>query len=487
MAQYPGFIGGSYQAQAVTADQEQTINWYVEGAESAGATSRSALYPTPGVSQLANETTGIGRAHYAIGGREFAVIGTKFFEIGLTGTLTQRGTVAIDANPATISANGDSGGELFVTSGGNGYIYNLASNLLSQIAQLNGTATMGDMLDGFFLCLDAATSTLQISNLLDGTTWQPSQIARRNLAPDRWVAMKVLGRYIWLLGQQTTEVWYNSGASPFPFAPYSVGVIPHGIAAPFSATIVGPTICWLQASHFGAAKVMQATGFAPNEVSTIPLQIAINGYNNIADAVGDCYTDLGHTFFLLSFVNADITWTLDTGTGVWSQRGTWIPENNAFAAWRPRYHAYIFNQHRLLDATSGVVYVMSSSIATDSGGRLIRRVRRAPGLMNEMQRVFYSSFELDLEPGLGLSAGQGSQPQACLRMSNDGGKTWGSEIWRNAGPLGEFQHRVRWTRCGAARRRVFEVSLSDPVPWRLTNAYLMTSGAPPSQPAQRTQ
>jgi hypothetical protein len=66
----------------------------------------------------------------------------------------------------------------------------------------------------------------------------------------------------------------------------------------------------------------------------------------------------------------------------------------------------------------------------------------------------------------------GYDPQVMLRLSNDGGKTWISEQWRSAGKKGEYLHRVRWNRLGAARRRVFEVSVTDPIPWKLTGAYL---------------
>lgn len=66
----------------------------------------------------------------------------------------------------------------------------------------------------------------------------------------------------------------------------------------------------------------------------------------------------------------------------------------------------------------------------------------------------------------------GSDPRVMLRLSNDGGKTWITEPWRAAGKVGEFYRRVRWNRLGSARRRVFEVSVTDPIPWRITAAYL---------------
>jgi hypothetical protein len=64
----------------------------------------------------------------------------------------------------------------------------------------------------------------------------------------------------------------------------------------------------------------------------------------------------------------------------------------------------------------------------------------------------------------------GVNPQVMLRMSNDGGKTWGTEMMRSTGKIGEYGKRVRWDRLGRARRRVFEISTSDPVPYRITGA-----------------
>jgi hypothetical protein len=131
-----------------------------------------------------------------------------------------------------------------------------------------------------------------------------------------------------------------------------------------------------------------------------------------------------------------------------------------------------FGEHRMLDASTGALYRIGREFGTDVDSRPIRRMRRAPGLTAENQRVFYSAFELDLEPGLGTATGQAVDPQVMLRISNDGGRTWGAEMMRSAGKIGEYGKRVRWERMGSARRRVFEVTFTDPVPLRITNAFL---------------
>src|SRR5678815_1592302 len=241
--EFPGFCSGSYEGQSPIADQEETINYFWEPMESSGATSRSTLYPTPGVTELFSVTAAPGRAHFFENGRAYTVEGASFYEEFQSSAPVLRGTVAIGADPATISSNGDGGGELFITSGSNGYIFDKTTNVFTQVAALNGIATMGGHLDGYFLALDRATSKLRISDLLDGLTWDPTQFAQRSRAPDPWRSMRVVGIYIWLLGEVTSEVWYDTGASPFPFAPYPSLLIPYGVVSTFSAAVAdGPLV-----------------------------------------------------------------------------------------------------------------------------------------------------------------------------------------------------------------------------------------------------
>lgn len=68
-----------------------------------------------------------------------------------------------------------------------------------------------------------------------------------------------------------------------------------------------------------------------------------------------------------------------------------------------------------------------------------------------------------MEAGVGLASGQGSDPQAMLQWSDDGGFTWSNEMWAPIGQMGERKRRVRWRRLGKSRDRVFKVTITDPV------------------------
>ena len=89
--------------------------------------------------------------------------------------------------------------------------------------------------------------------------------------------------------------------------------------------------------------------------------------------------------------------------------------------------------------------------------------------------MFYHAFQIELETGLGLSSGQGVDPQAMVRWSDDGGHTWSHEHWVSAGAEGNYGARAIWRRLGMGRDRVFEVVVSDPIPWRIMSAFIDVS------------
>ena len=102
---------------------------------------------------------------------------------------------------------------------------------------------------------------------------------------------------------------------------------------------------------------------------------------------------------------------------------------------------------------------------------MLRRVRRLPHLSAENRRVSIDYLELECQRGVGLTVGQGSDPLITMRISYDGGETWGNDRSRSLGRKGVYTQRVRWNRCGAGRDPVIEFVSSDPVPVRLFDLY----------------
>lgn len=479
----PGMIGPSYRSSSPVADPEELINWYVEQVDSPTPTNKFIYNPTPGLEARISVARSPIRALYQLPAstdgttRGFFVAGGGFYEFLSDFTVIEHGMLSgVGANPATISYNGDGGGQLLITSADLADSFDLATNVLAPIAGL--AAFQGGMLNGYGLALDQLTSTLRLSDPLDLTTWDPTQFAQRSIAPDPWRAMIVLYPRIYLFGEHSTEVWYDAGSFPFPFAPVQGILIQDGIEAPFSLTVADNAVYWLSHNMNGTARIVRATGYRPEVVSTKAVEQAITSYaaaGRIDDAVGWTYQLDGHQFYLLNFPSAGVTLCYDTALPPeigWHKRGTWITEDAEYIALRPQYHCFAFGKHLVGDRETGTIYEMRNTYGQDVEGREIRRVRRTPLLTSEQQWIFFKQLQLFLQVGLGTVSGQGQNPVVSLRWSDDAGQTWSNFYSVSAGRMGAYQTRVIWRRLGRSRNRVFEFSVSDPVPWRVIDAFL---------------
>jgi len=279
---------------------------------------------------------------------------------------------------------------------------------------------------------------------------------------------------IWLPGIDSFEVWYNTGTGTQPFAPLSGLVGRQGIAAPFAFGLT-PTPTWLSRNPEGAGTVIVMLGSSAQPVSTYAVDQKISMYartNGITDAEILTYQDQGHTFLIPSFPAAVATWSYYIEGQSWAERGKWNSARGAYDLWAPRVHVYAFGKHLVGDRATGTIWQMDASFGLDVDGNGIRRNRRAPGLTHEHARLPYDVLEVLMDVGQGLSAGQGSDPQAMLRVSRDGGRTFGNERLASYGRLGEYRKRVYWTRLGTNPDAVFDLSISDPVPPRIVDVWI---------------
>lgn len=466
---YPSFIGPSYESQSKIAASDRLVNWYLEKMEVPGQKAEYVAYPAPGFQAFATPgTPGRGRGIYMVNGRVFAVVGSKLYEVYIDGTIAERGTGLndLDGSPVTWCSNGDGGGQIGITACSKFYVYDLDANTLSFV--LDGPTHCG-LIDGFALVVDPQTSSLKWSALEDFATFDPLDVAQRNDAPDRWGALVIAHKEAWLFGSETTSVYYNQGGAS-PFAPNPSIFIGQGTAAPAAVAVLDGSPIWLGQNQSGGAVVYMANGYTPIRVSTHALEYAFSTYDTITDAQAWTYQDQGHSFFVLTFPTAAKTWVYDATAGAWHERGSW--DGADYAGLSVHGHVFAWGRHLTVDRSTGTVYRMGVDLTSDVDGAVLRRMRRAPHLFNENKQVFFDRLEVHLETGLGLSSGQGSDPQAMLRWSNDGGQTWGSERWVSAGIEGAYSARVKWHKLGMARDRVFELVVSDPIPWRLVDAFL---------------
>lgn len=487
-----GFVGASYTSQAVNANAQRCVNWYVENDESGDGKSARMLYPTPGLKLFVDLAGQQVRGEWTINGRSFAVCDGKLYEVLANGTGTVLGNVANDGLPVAMVASPQ---QLAITSGGALYVYYLrtigaavAGTFVNvPPATFPGPVSHVDLADSFFLVLVASTEQFFASTGLDATVWPALQTKIISTFPDNAVSFIVDHRQLWILGQKSSEVQYDSGNVPMPFDSVPGGFIEQGCGASFSVVQLDNSIFWIGSRNDqGGGIAWRASGYTPTRVSNHAVETAWASYSTIADARAFSYVDQGHSFWVINFPTANVTWVYDAATSLWHERAYWLAQAGIYQAALPQCHTFNFGKHLVGDRQSGKIYQMAIPSAAVGGGwnfvtdnnNPIRRMRRAPHVSTEQQWIRHNWLQVDLETGVGPGAalldgaGNPRDPMATLRYSDDGGHSWSQGRDVGCGMAGAFRTRAIWRQLGRSRDRVYELSVSDPVAWRIIDAYL---------------
>ena len=319
-----------------------------------------------------------------------------------------------------------------------------------------------DITDNYFVYNKPDSQLWAASDLLSPIT-DPLSFASKDGSPDDLVSIIVDRREVYLLGEMSSEVWINSGAVPFPFTRIPGTSTQQGIAAQYSMSRMGNSFAYVSKNNRGEAMVVRMNGYFPERISTHAVETTLVN-QNVSDAVAWTYQLEGHEVYVATFPSIGtngLTWAYDNTTGLWHK---WLYRNNQNEYERHRGNCCaFFNQQVLVgDYENGKIYQLGRNFYTDDG-QPIRRIRRAPHITSDLQRQYFHELQIQFQPGVGLSTGQGDDPQAMLRWSNDGGSTWSNEYWTTIGKQGKYLNRAIWRRLGFSRDKVFEVSISDPV------------------------
>jgi hypothetical protein len=316
--------------------------------------------------------------------------------------------------------------------------------------------------DGYFIFNKPSSKQFYISDL-NAITFATTIISSKSGEPDNIVALQSVNRNLWLFGDRTTEVWFDSGDITNPFQYISGSLSQYGCAATFSITKMNNSMFWLGKDSTGKGIVFAAGGnYAPQRISTSSVEIAIQSYSIISDAIAWAYQENGHNFYVLTFPTGNATWVYDMSTGMWHERAS-LSAQGTFQRNIANCYAFAYETHVVGDYANGNLYNQNLSNYSENGAALVRQ-RVSPHISQDMHRIFYASLQLDIETGLGLDgSSQGKDPQAMLEWSNDGGHTWSNQFWTSVGKIGATKGRAIWRRLGHSRNRVFRFSISDPV------------------------
>lgn len=475
-------LGASYLVRSVNAAADRLVNLYPEPIPQGGK-EPLWLTGTPGKRLVATLGNGPIRGEQAAtyNGVEslYVVSDNTLYKLDTAYGSSSLGSIS----PSALVSMAWNGTQLFVAANPNGYIYSTVSGAFAQITDpdFQGASSVC-FLNGYFVYTIPNSQQFAVTSLYDGASVDPLDFASAEGSPDALLSCLADHGELWLFGSQSVEVWADSGGADFPFQRIPGAFIEQGCAAAFSPASGDNSIFWLGQDTRGKGIVWRANGYVPQRISTHAVEYAIGGYANIADAFGYCYQQEGHLFYVLTFPSARATWCYDAATGLWHERGYFDTQNDMFSRDLANCHQFFNGVHVVGDYRNGKLYALDLDYFTDNEDTIkrIRAWRALPSGANNFNRTFQHELQIMFQSGVGLNSGQGSDPQAMLRWSDDGGHTWGNIHSKGMGKIGRSGQRVIWRRLGSTemlRDRVYELSITDPVKVAIMGAELNLSGA----------
>lgn len=442
------------KAKSPFVSSQSAINCFAERDPEPGIP--DSIYGGPGLTEFADCGAMPIRGAYTFGDSVLAVSGDTLYTIDENGDETARGAIT-GYDPVIISDNGT---HAAIVADAITYLWD--GTTLSAITDPDfRVASSVDFLDQYLAFSERDASRYFLSDLASASSYDALQVATAEYKPDRLLRVFADGGELLLFGTKTVEGRYNAGSSPFPLQKTQTR-LDYGLAGRDAVARIDNTVAWLAPD--GTLRTLRSD--SPIAVADPSITTAIQGWTNPGSARAFSFSIRGHEWLALRHAQGCYLW--DATTGLWSRR-----QSHNSDTWRVACGTRAFGHELFGDAESGKIWRLNPDSHAEGSDPLVRSlVSRtlgpggAPFTLNKV--------EIEMEVGVGLATGQGSNPQVWLELSHDGGRTYGSRMLRSMGAMGNRNLRVAWNGPFGdflPHGGVIKLSCSDPVPFVVTRAW----------------
>lgn len=455
---------GAYLSDSLPISAQECTNWYPVIIQTP-ALSQEVLYGTPGIAQLATSGSVLqaNRGGHDFSGVPYFVNGKELWRHESDDTLTSLGEIEGTGRVSMA----DNGTQLFVlVPGGKGYIFTIGPDLLTEITDLDFTASGNPQhvvfIDGFF-ALTTDTKKFIVSALNDGLSYNALDFGSAEADPDGVVVPIVFRNQLFICGTQTIEAFQNIGGADFPFQRTGL-FIQKGVSGAFAIAPGSDTFMFIGAGANESPAIWAFQGNTVQKVSTTAIDSLLQSFTaqEIKDSFAWSYAQKGAYF--VGFTLPTTSMVYDTTSGRWHERKSRIVNaQGVVRTERFRANCFVSGYGKILvgDSIDGRIGSLDPDVYKEYGGAIIRRVATQP-FQNNMKPFFIPSIELTMESGVGNN--DVVDPKVRMDRSVNGGKTFGQERSRPIGKKGEYTKRTIWRRVGRVPRfTVLRFTLSDAV------------------------
>jgi len=470
MARMPIPLGvGSYESVSRPFSVQRCVNMYADAAQ-AEALNDFMLYGTPGIVSFSTVGASASRGAHVMNGVYYVVSGTSLYSIDSLGVVSSSlGTVAGTAR-VKFADNGDK--LVILVPGGNAYVYIASAPSFAQITSVNfRTSDSVCFKDGYYIFTETGTNVFFNSALNDPLTFGALDFGTAELAPGPIISCHVNFDELFIIKSDMLEIFQNVGGSGFPFQRVQGASMEKGTHSKYSPVEWEDDFYFLGGGRNEKTAVFRTgTTTTPEKISTDAIDNEIQKFTQaeVAQSFSFTYAIGGFSFvgFTIRSVNINsrtfvfnVTASRLMQRPIWFEQQTGITEN----AWRPQSVTLVYDKLLVSDVTDGRIGYLDEGTYTDYSA-VISREKTLPPLSAGGVATYLHALELTVDAGQGLISGQGSDPVIMLDYSDDGGRTWSSELKRPLGDIGEYFRRVEWRRLGRIpSHRVFRFRQTDPI------------------------
>lgn len=442
------FAISSAEAYSQKNNNSELLNLYVH-VEEQGGKSNHILINTSGLEFIAEADYTIFGLYEFLGIIYIATAEALYSYNSTEETFSNLGIVAFDRK-VTFADNGI---DLMIV-GNNGYSYTPSTNVIKNMAIEKGwhPAAMVTYMDGYFIFNRTGTGQFFISKLYS-TELDPIDWATAESAPDDTVGVIVASRQLWILGERSTETWYDSGDPDFPFTRISGAVADIGCSNHQTIAKIRDNIIFAGTDD----KVYFTNGYTPEPISTAAIEKQLSQADR-STLIAFTYTENGHWFYALT-INQNKTFVYDQNTAQWHTRAS-----GALGRWKIDGAINIFSSGSIIGYGDKKFYSLSIDNLTESGDRIRREATSLP-INSTVNKIRINEIQLDMEVGFDDKA------RVVLQLSKDSGATWSNNNEASTGKVGERFTRVRWLRLGQTRDAIIKIVITDPIPIRITGLW----------------
>lgn len=450
-------IGPSYFLPDRKSAVQRAVNLYLRQIEGLGESKQVVLHSTDGLAQLVDLGGTVRGSVVTADQREFVVAGQTLYEIVASAPVA-RGTLVAGTSFVSMCA-GET--QLVLVDGTNGYVLTLGTNVFGLITDPDWRGAISvTQVDGTFVFVPPNNQEqFYISAIDDATSLDGLDFSSADAQPGNIIASRDLKQETYFFKPYSTEVWIYDGEADFPLVRYNSTPIAVGAVGLRAVVKAADTLIFVGRTERGTGIVYMMVGHQPVRISNAAVETALRSSDvDLSQCSMWVQQTTGAEFVCVNAPGMKTSWCWDAASKQWHERGElvngdWVPFRvDQVTAVGSAFHAF----------AGTVMYRMSHDIYAIGTAPLVRS-RVWPHFPNP-------SMEPIVVAGLELMCNTGYGGQIMLRISKDGGKTFGAWLLRSLGAIGRWMQRVRWLALGSGTDMIFELRVTDPVPFVLSQA-----------------